>query len=102
MPWTGCSPSFGMRPDGDPPGGEWTEFDPVSRGRVQILPAGGDPVRHVGAGTLGRRMAQILEASVFEPLRWSAGKRVVDHMHALRMKPRADSSAGRPHCEENR
>ena len=28
----------------DPPGGEWTEWDPVSHGRVQILPAGGDPV----------------------------------------------------------
>ena len=28
----------------DPPGGEWAALDPVSRGRVQILPAGGDPV----------------------------------------------------------
>ncbi len=29
----------------DPPGGKWTELDPVSCGRVQIIPAGGDPVR---------------------------------------------------------
>ncbi|MYB52508.1 MAG: RecQ family ATP-dependent DNA helicase [Acidobacteriia bacterium] len=28
----------------EPPGGEWTELDPLSRGRVQILPAGGSPV----------------------------------------------------------
>ncbi len=28
----------------DPPGGEWDGRDPVSHGRVQILPAGGDPV----------------------------------------------------------
>ena len=28
----------------DPPGGEWEERDPVTRGRVQILPAGRDPV----------------------------------------------------------
>ena len=33
----------------DPPGGEWTALDPVSRGRVQILPAGGDPVRQARA-----------------------------------------------------
>lgn len=26
----------------DPPGGKWTAIDPVSRGKVQILPAGGD------------------------------------------------------------
>ena len=29
----------------DPPGGRWEKLDPVSRGRVQILPAGRDPVR---------------------------------------------------------
>ena len=29
----------------DPPGGMWEKLDPVSRGRVQILPAGRDPVR---------------------------------------------------------
>ena len=28
----------------DPPGGMWEKLDPVSRGHVQILPAGGDPV----------------------------------------------------------
>ncbi len=33
----------------DPPGGEWTALDPVSRGRVQILPAGGDPVHQARA-----------------------------------------------------
>ena len=27
-----------------PPGGEWDSLDPVAGGRVQILPAGGDPV----------------------------------------------------------
>ena len=35
--------------ESDSPGGEWTELDPVSRGRVQILPAGGDPVRQARA-----------------------------------------------------
>ena len=33
----------------DPPGGEWTSLDPVSRGRVQILPAGRDPVHQARA-----------------------------------------------------
>ncbi len=28
----------------DPAGGEWEERDPVTRGRVQILPAGSDPI----------------------------------------------------------
>ena len=28
----------------DPPGGVWAERDPVARGRVQILPAGDDPI----------------------------------------------------------
>ena len=28
----------------DPPGGMWGELDPVSRGRVQILPVGRDPI----------------------------------------------------------
>ncbi len=37
--------------EGDPPGGEWTELDPVSRGRVQILPAGGDPASQAQAVT---------------------------------------------------
>ncbi len=42
----------------DPPGGEWTALDPVSRGRVQILPAGGDPVRQARAV-----MAELLRLS---------------------------------------
>ena len=33
----------------EPPGGEWTKLDPVSRGRVQILPAGGDPASQARA-----------------------------------------------------
>ena len=33
----------------DPPGGEWERLDPVSRGRVQILPAGRDPLRQARA-----------------------------------------------------
>ena len=28
----------------DPPGGVWAKRDPVARGRVQLLPAGRDPV----------------------------------------------------------
>ena len=28
----------------DPPGGSWTVLDPVARGRVQILPAGDNPI----------------------------------------------------------
>ena len=28
----------------DPPGGAWEKLDPISKGRVQILPAGGGPV----------------------------------------------------------
>ena len=28
----------------DPPGGDWTLLDPVARGRVQMLPAGDDPI----------------------------------------------------------
>ena len=30
--------------DQDPAGGKWETLDPVSRGRVQVLPTGGDPV----------------------------------------------------------
>ena len=33
----------------DPPGGEWEERDPVTRGRVQILPAGSHPVEQAQA-----------------------------------------------------
>ena len=43
-------------------GGVWTEFDPVSRGRVQILPAGGDPVRQARAV-----MAEFLRLSELAP-----------------------------------
>ena len=35
--------------DKDPPGGAWEKLDPVSRGRVQILPAGRDPVSQARA-----------------------------------------------------
>ena len=34
---------------GEPPGGAWNKLDPVSRGRVQILDAGGDPVSQAQA-----------------------------------------------------
>ncbi len=33
----------------EPPGGAWETHDPVARGRVQILPAGGDPVSQAQA-----------------------------------------------------
>ena len=33
----------------DPPGGKWTKRDPVSHGRVQILPVGDNPVRQAQA-----------------------------------------------------
>ncbi len=33
----------------DPSGGEWSMLDPVSHGRVQILPAGGDPIHQARA-----------------------------------------------------
>ena len=33
----------------DPPGGAWEKLDPVSRGRVQILPAGRDPLHQARA-----------------------------------------------------
>ncbi|MDE2984927.1 MAG: RecQ family ATP-dependent DNA helicase [Gemmatimonadota bacterium] len=33
----------------DPPGGEWEERDPVTRGRVQILPVGSHPVEQAEA-----------------------------------------------------
>ena len=46
----------------DAPGGEWTEFDPVSNGKVQILPAGGDPVHQARAV-----MAELLRLSGLAP-----------------------------------
>ncbi|MDE0280261.1 MAG: RecQ family ATP-dependent DNA helicase [Gammaproteobacteria bacterium] len=33
----------------EPSGGEWSALDPVSHGRVQILPAGGDPIHQARA-----------------------------------------------------
>ena len=42
----------------NPPGGEWAALDPVSRGRVQILPSGGDPVSQARAV-----MAELLRLS---------------------------------------
>ena len=35
--------------EGDSSGGEWSALDPVSCGRVQILPAGGDPIHQARA-----------------------------------------------------
>ncbi len=46
----------------DPPGGAWAALDPVSRGRVQILPAGGDPV-----GQARAVMAELLRLSELAP-----------------------------------
>ena len=51
----------------DPPGGVWEERDPVARGRVQILPAGRDPVAQ--AQTV---MAEFLRLKTLSPdLQWS-------------------------------
>ncbi len=49
----------------DPPGGEWEELDPVSQGRVQILPAGRDPIHQARAV-----MAELKRLSEREPT-WS-------------------------------
>ena len=46
----------------DPAGGAWEDLDPVSRGRVQILPAGGDPVDQARAV-----MAEFLRLSRLTP-----------------------------------
>ncbi len=53
----------------DPPGGEWTALDPVSRGRVQILPAGGGPVLQARAV-----MAELLRLSRLAPPSWDWSK----------------------------
>ena len=45
----------------EPAGGEWTALDPVSRGRVQILPAGGDPVHQ--ARTVMEELLRLSERS---------------------------------------
>ena len=45
---------------GDAPGGQWEERDPVSRGRVQILPAGRNPViQALSVMTEFRRLADL-------------------------------------------
>ena len=46
----------------DPPGGEWTKWDPVSQGRVRILPVGGDPVYQARA-VMGefQRLAKLVQ-----------------------------------------
>ena len=46
----------------DPPGGAWAELDPVAGGRVQILPAGGEPVRQARAV-----MAELLRLAELAP-----------------------------------
>ena len=44
----------------DPPGGKWKDGDPVTRGRVQILPAGRDPVDQAQAVMIElRRLAAL-------------------------------------------
>ena len=44
----------------DPPGGDWSLLDPVSRGQVQILPAGNDPMSQGQAVVAElRRMASL-------------------------------------------
>ena len=46
----------------DPPGGEWEERDPVTRGRVQILPAGRHPVEQAHAV-----MAELQRMAALDP-----------------------------------
>ena len=46
----------------DPPGGAWQELDPVSRGRVQILPAGRNPVPQARTA-----MAELLRLAALSP-----------------------------------
>ena len=46
----------------DPPGGAWEKLDPVSRGRVQILPAGRDAVHQARAV-----MAELLRLAALAP-----------------------------------
>ena len=45
-----------------PPGGDWRELDPVAQGRVQILPARGDPVDQARAV-----MAELLRLAELDP-----------------------------------
>ena len=46
----------------EPPGGRWEKLDPVSRGRVQILPAGRDPIRQARVA-----MAELLRLAALPP-----------------------------------
>ena len=46
----------------DPPGGAWQELDPVSLGRVQILPAGRNPVSQARTA-----MAELLRLAALSP-----------------------------------
>ena len=46
----------------DPPGGAWQKLDPVSQGRVQILPAGRDPVSQARTA-----MAELLRLAALSP-----------------------------------
>ena len=52
----------------DPPGGTWAALDPVAQGRVQILPAGRDPV--VQAQTVMRELLR-LKSLPSSDLEWS-------------------------------
>ena len=52
----------------DPPGGAWTMLDPVARGRVQILPAGDNPISQAQAA-----VAELQRLSTVDPdWDWSA------------------------------
>ncbi len=46
----------------DPPGGTWQKLDPVSQGRVQILPAGRDPISQARTA-----MAELLRLAALSP-----------------------------------
>ena len=46
----------------DPPGGAWQKLDPVSQGRMQILPAGRDPISQARTA-----MAELLRLAALSP-----------------------------------
>ncbi len=46
------------RREKEPPGGAWTDRDPVARGKVQILPVGRDPIERPTGGSDSRRIRQ--------------------------------------------
>ena len=56
----------------EPSGGEWTALDPVSRGRVQILRAGGNPVRQARAV-----MEELLRLSKLAAPAWDWSKSAI-------------------------